>query len=294
MHRTTRLGVAATAVLLTTGALAPSASAAGPAALTCGAVVTTDVVLTTDLVDCPGDGLVVGASGITIDLAGHSISGSGVFTSRSGVDNEEHHGVTVRGGSISGFGAAVRAWRAAGGVVRDVQVTGTIDGISLEETTGYELSGNRLIGNRTGVQLLGAVDTLVHGNVVRRSTTTGISDDGSTGSTYAANTVVGSAHDGIDLEQAASATVRDTTIRHSGLDGLRVDGESPGLLVLRVDASHNDDHGVALSASAPTVTATTADHNGLVGISAPDDTVDGGGNRARGNGQTDCTGVVCA
>lgn len=293
MHSSTRLGLTATAVLVTTGVLAPSATAA-TTELSCGAVVTTDVVLTADLVGCAGDGLVVGASGITIDLAGHTISGSGVFTSRSGIDNEEHRDVTVQGGTITGFGAAVRAWRAADGVVRDLHVTGTIDAVSLEETTGYELSGNRLIGNRTGVHLLGAVDTSVHDNVVRRSTTTGISDDGTTGSTYAANTVVGNAHDGMDLEQASSATVRDSTIRHNGLDGLRVDGESAGLLVLRVDASHNDDHGVALSAGAPTVTATTADHNGVIGIAAPDGTVDGGGNTARGNGVADCTGVVCA
>ncbi len=49
-----------------------------------------------------------------------------------------------------------------------------------------------------------------------------------------------------------------------------------------------------LRATAPTVTATNADHNGLLGIAAPDDTLDGGGNTARGNGQADRTGVVCA
>jgi hypothetical protein len=44
--------------------------AAGPAVaqpLGCGAVVTRSATLAADLLDCPGDGLVIGADGITVD-----------------------------------------------------------------------------------------------------------------------------------------------------------------------------------------------------------------------------------
>ena len=41
----------------------------------CGDVITQDTTLDSDLIDCPGDGVVIGASGITLDLAGHTIDG---------------------------------------------------------------------------------------------------------------------------------------------------------------------------------------------------------------------------
>ncbi|HEV2931190.1 MAG TPA: right-handed parallel beta-helix repeat-containing protein, partial [Propionibacteriaceae bacterium] len=84
--------------------------AAGPALaqpLGCGAVVTSSVTLAADLLDCPGDGLVVGASGITVDLNGHTISGqiiSGGSPDQVGIDNSGgHDGVTIRNGTIRYF-----------------------------------------------------------------------------------------------------------------------------------------------------------------------------------------------
>jgi hypothetical protein len=269
MNGTRPLGLTGPALVMAVCAPATAGAAPGSAPEpACGAVVTTDVTLTEDLLDCPGDGLVVGASGITIDLAGHSLTGSGVFTSRSGIDNEEHDGVTVLGGSISGFAAGVRAYRATDGVVRDLQVSSALEGVSLDGTSGFEVVGNRFTNHRTGVRLRGAVDTRVHHNSVRRSTATGMSE-------------------------VRSATVRDSAFSRNGLDGLRVDGESLGLHVRRVDASRNGDSGIVLSSTAPTVSATSADHNGRDGIRAPDDTVDGGGNTARRNGESDCLGVTC-
>ena len=65
----------------------------------CGAVITADVTLSSDLY-CPGsDGLSIQAANVTIDLAGHTISGNGsgvgIFVAQGGV--------TVRDGTISNF-----------------------------------------------------------------------------------------------------------------------------------------------------------------------------------------------
>ena len=38
--------------------------------VSCGDVITQDTTLDSDLVNCPGDGVVIGASNITLDLAG--------------------------------------------------------------------------------------------------------------------------------------------------------------------------------------------------------------------------------
>ena len=56
--------------------------------VSCGDVITQDTTLDSDLVNCPGEGVVIGASGITLDLAGHLIDGArGPFSSARGVDN---------------------------------------------------------------------------------------------------------------------------------------------------------------------------------------------------------------
>src|SRR5688500_12804931 len=54
-----------------------SALGAGPAfagEVECGSVLTEDTVLERALTDCPGDGLVIGADDITLDINGHSIT----------------------------------------------------------------------------------------------------------------------------------------------------------------------------------------------------------------------------
>jgi hypothetical protein len=45
----------------------------------CGDTITTDVKLDRDLVDCPGNGLVIGADNIDLDLNGHTIDGDNVL-----------------------------------------------------------------------------------------------------------------------------------------------------------------------------------------------------------------------
>jgi hypothetical protein len=53
--------------------------------------------LDTDLVDCPGDGIVIGADGITLDLNGHTLAGrfarpcSDDCVHQDGIDNTAGH-----------------------------------------------------------------------------------------------------------------------------------------------------------------------------------------------------------
>ena len=70
-----------------------------------GDTVTTDIKLTGDI-SGSGDGLIVGANGITIDLNGYTISstdGTGV-----GINNSDgYHGLTIKGGTIEDFSQGV-------------------------------------------------------------------------------------------------------------------------------------------------------------------------------------------
>jgi parallel beta-helix repeat protein len=78
----------------------------------CGDTITTDTTLDNDLVNCPNNGIVIGAEGITLDLAGHRIDGdespaAGCDPETEfcdiGVLNIGHDGVTIKDGSTREF-----------------------------------------------------------------------------------------------------------------------------------------------------------------------------------------------
>ncbi len=45
----------------------------------CGHTISRDTKLKNDLVDCPGNGIVIGADNITLDLNGHTVDGDGML-----------------------------------------------------------------------------------------------------------------------------------------------------------------------------------------------------------------------
>jgi hypothetical protein len=84
--------------------------------VTCGQTLTRSVKLTNDLSDCPGQGLVVGADGITIDLNGHTLDGAGndgtcafPTVARNGIANPGHDRVTVENGTVQQFSTGISA-----------------------------------------------------------------------------------------------------------------------------------------------------------------------------------------
>jgi len=68
----------------------------------CGDTITEDTTLTSDLLECVGDGLVIGASGITLDCSGFSISGISPDAD-NGVYIQDRQNITVRNCDINGF-----------------------------------------------------------------------------------------------------------------------------------------------------------------------------------------------
>lgn len=102
-----RVGVAvlAAAAASTAAAVLAGGSALG-SPVGCGAVLTHDTTLTGDLTGCAGDGLIIGASGITVDLAGHTISGSGAAGS-VGIRDVGLDRVKISNGNVSGFGVGI-------------------------------------------------------------------------------------------------------------------------------------------------------------------------------------------
>ena len=101
-------------IALLTGMLVVALSLAAPASgqtVSCGQVLTADTKIENDLVGCPGNGLVIGADHITLDLNGHTIAGrfeaydcSASCLGKNGIDNSAGHDrVVIEHGTIRSF-----------------------------------------------------------------------------------------------------------------------------------------------------------------------------------------------
>jgi parallel beta-helix repeat protein len=122
------IALAAALAAIGCGLLALQATPAHASHVRCGDTLTADTTLDGDLVDCPNNGVVIGADGITLDLNGHRIDGDGTeFTDCPkneicdvGVVNDRHDGVKVKGGSTREFGVGVLVSRARDSRVVDI------------------------------------------------------------------------------------------------------------------------------------------------------------------------------
>jgi parallel beta-helix repeat protein len=92
--------------------LAIGGGQASAAPVSCGDTITADTTLHQNLVNCPNNGIVIGANGVTLNLNGHLVDGDGTPASGCdsetefcdvGVVNDGHDGVTVKQGSVREF-----------------------------------------------------------------------------------------------------------------------------------------------------------------------------------------------
>src|SRR5436190_9655677 len=114
-----RVPLAVILILAVLGVIALSGSSAHAVTVSCGDTITTDTTLHKDLVNCPNNGILIGADNVTLDLNGHTIDGDGTPASGCnpvtdfcdfGVGFENHDGVTVKDGSIRQFEGGLGAF----------------------------------------------------------------------------------------------------------------------------------------------------------------------------------------
>ena len=286
------------AAAITVGAVvvstAPASSASAAAAQpTCGSVITTSITLTRDLSGCTGNGLVVGADGITIDLGGHRVSGAGAFNSLAGIYNDGYDDVVVRNGQVTDFSQGVQAYASDRNRYERLSVRRTLDGITVTESVGVVIAANRLVGNRQGLDLLRSHGTQVVGNTIDGNTTEGATDRDTTGSSYRSNSLRHNGFSGLSLSAARGATVADNLAARNGLDGVEAFG-GVAVTYLRNTLTGNDDNGLLDSGDGSTFGGNRAYDNGAVGLLADGPgVIDVGDNRAGRNAEANCIGLTC-
>jgi parallel beta-helix repeat protein len=315
----------------------------------CGDVITQNTTLDSDLTDCPGNGVVIGADNITLDLAGHTIDGV-PFQSLDGVNVDAHDGVQVENGSVQQFNDGIALRNANDGRVHGVRAREVFSGVLLKyadrnqvdwnDATAYSagievadasqanlIEHNLLLHNPNGV-LLKPQDvnpTAPHDNTIVRNTIS----DGQYGiwvwfansNSFERNTIDSNSEYGVLVTFTSGFNTFDRNRLKGNEDGISVLGQAENTIVTRNRISHsvedgievatigyvqrgatiegnvstsNGDDGIDVDTADAVIAKNTANFNSDLGIEAVPGVTDGGGNKARGNGNpAQCVNVRC-
>lgn len=96
--------------------------------------------------------IVIAADLVTLDLAGHTISGPGADSGNNfGITNlstPSSQGITVKSGTVMNFGYSAILLQGSGMIVEHVRVMNNgYVGISVSSPLGSEVNGHRIVGN---------------------------------------------------------------------------------------------------------------------------------------------------
>jgi parallel beta-helix repeat protein len=217
------VALTATGVTAVGGDLAPA-----PSELSCGDTITADTTLTSDLVDCPSNGIVIGADDITLDLNGHTVAGDDELVASCpedepcdvGVVNEGHDGVTVQNGSVRDFASGLVVWSARENKILNVSSSSSqFFGFVIAESTRSVVRGSsgdenpRPDGDGIGVfasRHLRIVDSTFRRNAL------GMHIEGSTDVAIERNRLSGNADMGIFMEKSDGNRVRGNRCTRNG------------------------------------------------------------------------------
>jgi parallel beta-helix repeat protein len=167
----------------------------------CGESVVADLKLGNDLV-CAGDALIVNADGITLDLNGHTIAGSGTG---NGITVRGRQNVTIHGGTITGFTTGAFIANSSGVVIKDNRFTQNREGVFLNGSSNNLVIENEAWQNQLrGIMLRPTLSgTQSTGNLVKendlRENPSGILVFGQPGNTFKENRISESSFAAIDL-----------------------------------------------------------------------------------------------
>jgi parallel beta-helix repeat protein len=229
----------------------------------CGQVVTEDVTLTSDLNCANGDGLIVGASDITINMNGYSITSGDAagaegtpttsgdaagaegtpttsgdaagaedplttdYDGTSGILVANADNVAISGlGKIDGFTRGVTFLGSSGGSLSDVQLSGNDIGAVVASSSGVEISRNTMTNNGIAVVFDSSNGGVTAFNQIVANLREGVLLLGSSDNVVAANNMYGNGANGIYLDPMSRGNNIDynTVFGHDTADLNNADG----------------------------------------------------------------------
>jgi parallel beta-helix repeat protein len=114
----------------------------------CGATITTNTTLTANIGPCSGDGLDIGANSITLNCAGHTITGTSGNTN-NGISIWMRTHVIVENCKVTGFGAGIWVYQSSGNTITGNTATKNLyDGFVVASSTSNLLTKNTANNNK--------------------------------------------------------------------------------------------------------------------------------------------------
>ena len=153
----------------------------------CGMVVTENLTFTSDH-SCSGEGLIVAADKVTIDLGGFTLSGDG-GPSDVGIQIGSHTGVKIRNGIIRGFGDGIRT---PDFVTRATKLT--LDGVVVRDNANFGA-------------VLAADGMLIANSAFLANANTGLLVIESSKVKVTGSTVAGNGHTGLEVNSASQVAL---------------------------------------------------------------------------------------
>jgi large repetitive protein len=169
--------VVAAALSVGVGSAAGQTSGPQPS---CGDTITVNTKLVRDLVNCPNNGVVIGANNITLDLNGHVIDGDGAEFADCppdepcdiGVVDFDHRGVTIKGGKVREFTFGALVVGASDSRLSAIDLSHHFfSGLLLAESShsvveGITATGSGLTTDQAGVDIFDSDHLTLAGNTV--------------------------------------------------------------------------------------------------------------------------------
>jgi parallel beta-helix repeat protein len=237
--RWTASGIAlAILVLALACCLALWGSEASASHVSCGDTITGDTTLDSDLVNCPNNGIVIGADDVTLDLNGHTIDGDGELTEDcpedeicdDGVVALDHARVTIRDGSLREFALGVLVAGASENRLLDLSVTRNMfPGVVIGESTGTELSrslisANGLDTDEAGIVVFHAAESRIARNEVSDNGDIGVFAEGADDTIFKRNELSGNPEAAMLLEDSNRNVFDRNRVVQNG-EGITVGGD---------------------------------------------------------------------
>jgi len=226
----------------------------GPLVCLCGTTIAENTTLAHDYI-CNGAtqvsyALSVGANDVTLDCAGHSITGNGIGI---GIKFSGVSGATIKNCEISGFAQGILSGNAPTGsnyILNNTIHDNSQYGIAIRQASDYAIADNQVSYSGVGIRIVSSSGNNIHNNTITNTTSgTGHGIDliaGSGGDTFGnnirnntlesnnvsiysedshdnvidKNTIIGSLEKGIYLYKTDSSNITDNTIQNANVDGI--------------------------------------------------------------------------
>ncbi|MFH1229428.1 MAG: right-handed parallel beta-helix repeat-containing protein [Candidatus Aenigmatarchaeota archaeon] len=218
----------------------------------CNLIITNDTTLDEDLT-CSSNGLIIGADNITLDCAGHSITGDG--SPGYGINNIGYDYITVKNCIITGFSnsdldapfsAGIRYYEGADyGAIINNTVTSISEGISLYSSSNNNITNNIAISNANqNIMIRSGSNNNIIANNTATDSLTGIylgSTSGCNDNTIINNNVSYNIYAGISLDADSNGNIiENNTANYNGNVSIGIWSGSSNILTNNIIVNNFD------------------------------------------------------